>query len=266
MLLYEGLAIPGTERVREHIVHTPGDRNTKLHDGRWYGFGIHWTGGEGGADQVSKFLEDKRGLSIHIVNEPDGTIVQCADLSTYCSHIGRPGNQRFIGQETSCRGFASKADWEKASAADPTLRERSQLDWDAPRDVYTDKIDGHTVNFAAFNPAQVENTVWLATVLADYFRFPKLIPFAAISDEAAKKWTAPFPGYAELIISSGGRKYVPLFDRDTNPHGRAATWEGVLGHFHVHENKCDPGTQIMYALWCAGFNPAAKVIKGVVGD
>jgi hypothetical protein len=76
----------------------------------------------------------------------------------------------------------------------------------------------------------------------------------------ATNW--PVPNVADFLVEIGGKLYMPDFSRDPSKKGRALTWKGVLGHFHVHKNKMDPGTQIMYALWAEGWNPAKKALRG----
>ncbi len=250
------------DRVVDHIIFKPGtNRNTRSHRGvPWHGLGIHWTGGERGYEGVTGVLA-ARNLSIHFVCEPDGRLVQTADLFTRCAHIGSPGNDRFLGVETSCRGFATPEDWVKAKQLDPTLREREDIDWETPRDTYRDKIGDNFANFAGFNKEQLISLIWLSETLAGVCDFPRQIPARVITSAEVDATNWPFPNVADFLVEHDGKTWMPDFSRDTSKHpvkSRAGKWRGVLGHFHVHENKMDPGTQIMYALWSEGWNPAAK--------
>lgn len=244
------------DRVVDQIVFEAGtNKNTRRQTLPWHGLGIHWTGGERGVEGVSSVLL-KRELSIHFICEPSGRLVQTADLATRCAHIGSPGNDRFLGVETSCRGFATKEDWAAAALVDPTLREREDIDWETPRDTYRDKIGGHSANFAGFNKDQLISLVWLSETLAGVCNFPRQIPARVISSVELEATNWPFPNVQDFVVEHEGHLYMPDFSRD--PTKRAATYRGVLGHFHVHANKMDPGTQIMYALWAEGWNPAAR--------
>jgi hypothetical protein len=261
-MIMNGKPIEDTGQVVENIIFKPGtNKNTRkqLHD--WMGLGIHWTGGERGAEAVGKVLADRE-LSIHFICEPSGQLVQTADLSTRCAHIGSPGNDRFLGVETSCRGFATKEDWEAATKIDPSLRAREDIDWETPRDTYVDKIDGNSARFAGFNKAQLISLIWLAETLAGVCHFPRAIPYREISRAEVDATNWPVPNVADFLVEIGGKLYMPDFSRDPSKKGRALTWKGVLGHFHVHKNKMDPGTQIMYALWAEGWNPAKKALRG----
>jgi hypothetical protein len=268
MLLIGGkpAQIPDANRVEDNIIFKPGfNKNTKAHEGTWHGHGIHWTGGEGSVDRLIRVLTERE-LGIHFACAADGRLVQLADLTTYCAHIGSPGNARFIGTETTCRGFATKEDWEEAARRDPDLRVREDIDWDAPRDAYVDTIAGNRARFAAFNPEQVRSLVWLSETLSGLFNFPRVIPARRITMEEMSKINWPFPNPERMLVSHGGATWMPLFDRDKRKiaTSRAGTFRGTLGHFHVHEDKMDPGTQVFYALWAEGWNPAGKRLPGII--
>jgi hypothetical protein len=253
-------AIPDADKVHDAIAFKPGtNKNTRKQTEPWHGLGIHWTGGERGADAIRDVLLDRK-LSIHFCCEPSGRLVQLADLTTRCAHIGSPGNGRFIGVETSCRGFASKEDWEAAAKIDPTLRVRDDLDWATPRDTYADMIDGYRARFAGFNLEQVRSLIWLAETTAGIFQFPRQVPARKMTLDQIKRIDWPVPNPEAFVVEFNGALWMPAFDRDPGegPTSRAATWRGALGHFHVHPNKMDPGTQVMYALWSEGWNPANK--------
>jgi len=263
MLIINGKpsTVPDADKVHDNIIFKPGtNKNTRKQDGRWRGLGIHWTGGERGADAVAGVLLNRE-LSVHFVCEPSGRLVQLADLTTRCAHISG-GNGRFLGVETSCRGFATKEDWEAAAKIDPTLRVRDDLDWATPRDTYTDTIGGGRGRFAGFNLEQVRSLIWLSETMAGIFQFPRRIPARKMTLAELHKIDWPMPNPEDFLVEHDGFTWMPAFDRDiaTTPKGLLRSWEGVLGHFHVHDTKLDPGTQIMYALWAEGFNPAGKLL------
>ena len=107
-------------------------------------------------------------------------------------------------------------------------------------------------------PAQIDSVLWLCETLAGLLLFPRRVPFEIVDTipavERMRRVAVETPmGYA-----------VPLFDRDTRGRwsprgkGRALTFEGVLGHFHLHKEKFDPGTQVFLALWCEGWAPTGR--------
>lgn len=265
-MLYNGKLIkyPGADRVIIDIKYKPGMRNCYAHPKPWDGFGIHWTGGEGGPDALVRVLKANGDLSVHLNGATDGRLIQFADLNTQCAHIGG-GNSRFVGIENTCRGFASKADFELAKKLDPTLRERDELDWSVPRDVYTDTIAGHTISMASFSPKQIENNVWAANALAATFNFPRQIPFReAVKEELDDPTPLGPKTMGDIAVLFNTKLYIPDFktrDIRQTSKGLMKTWRGALGHFHIHKNKNDPGTQVLYALWADGWNPAQKTMN-----
>jgi hypothetical protein len=262
MLIQDGKPIPGTERVREAIAFRPGDPNTRKQRGGWAGIALHWTGGEN-AWTVTREVLRSRKLSVQFVVDRT-EIVQLADLSTRCAHIGSPGNDRFVGVEVRCRGYATKEDLAAAKAADPTLRDRDELDWSEPRDTYTDTIGGKRVSMASFDPKQVENLLWLCETVAGLYGFPRLIPYRqvpAITEDLRREMPVDPEAF---VVRHEGRLLLPSFARDPRkgPSGIAATWRGAIGHLHTHEVKHDPGSQVFYALWAEGWNPSGKKLPG----
>jgi len=260
-LLLNGQRIPGTERVRENIIFKPGMPNTRKNM-KPQGFGLHWTGAENPSTRVISTLKSRK-LSVHLIGEKTGDLVQTADLSTICAHIGT-GNPRFIGIEMVCRGFATKEDLAIAKAADPTLRDRDELDWAEARDTYRDTIGGREIGMASFDPRMIENVLWLSETLAGVFAFPRVIPWRKVIPTDKFLATLPLPNPESFLVSHEGSTWLPAFDRDFAPKGRAATYRGVLGHCHLHDEKYDPGTQPFYALWAEGWNPAAKKLPGAM--
>lgn len=253
-LIYKGAEVAGTESTRllADLSFAPGDPNTSAQLSSWHGVAIHWTGGERGYEGVRDTLRRAR-CSIHFVVEKSGRIVQLADLDTICAHIGKPGNRRFLGIEVVCRGFATPADMRGSD-----LRDRDELDWSESRDVYRDYVGRHRTGFAAFSPEQVRSVLILCETLAGVFGFPRLIP-AAPAPKILR--TSPLD-WSLLVVQHEGKRWVPSMER--GGARLAAKHHGALGHFHTHDDKYDPGPQIMYALWCEGWNPAAKKLPGLV--
>lgn len=259
-LILDGQRIPSTERVREHVVFEPGDPNTRRFARRARAFGLHWTGAENRVERVIATLRSRR-LSVHFGLERDGELLQLADLSTRCAHIGSPGNDGIVGLEAVSRGYAAKADLAAALADDPTLRDRSELDWSEPRDTYRDTIGGREVGMVAFDPRAIESMLWLAETLAGVLDFPRQIPACRVVPTDKLLASIPVSDPERLLIEYDGSLWLPSFERDL---GLAATHRGALGHCHVHPTKNDPGTQPFYALWVEGWNPAQRKIPGVI--
>lgn len=261
MLIHNGKPVPGTERVKEDIRFKPGMPNTRLQTKAWRGLGLHWTGGEGDYERVVGVLKERR-LSVQLIGEGDGDVIQTADLNTVCAHIGSPGNDGFVGWEMASRGFSSKEELEKAKLTDPTLRDRELIDWEEPRDTYRDAIGGRTVGMAAFHPQMIENMVWLAEVLADYLSFPRLIPYRSVSEDPTVRDAVlaalPLKHPERFLVKHNGRSWLPGFIRMPGKGSTdfAGTFRGCIGHCHVHAEKYDPGTQPFYRLWAEGWNPA----------
>jgi hypothetical protein len=264
MLIHNGApaAVPDADKVRNNIVFRPGMPNTSVQKAAWQGMGLHWTGAENPARVVTDTLIARR-LSVQFIVEKDGQIVQTADLNTMCAHIGSPGNQRYIGVEVVCRGYADKTEWQKAKLRDPSLRDRTQLDWKTPRDMYEDVIGGQRVRLAGFNREQLQSVVWLSETCAGMFGFPRQIPAYIVDPARLGQMDLPVPNPEAFLVEYAGKKWLPYLGRDARRNGLAATHRGALGHFHVHEVKHDPGSQMMYALWAEGWNPAQLPLPGV---
>ena len=255
---YQGemLHVPDN-RVLIDIQFEPGsNKNTKLMKKPPRGMVIHWTGAENSSERVVSTLK-KRNLSIHFTLDKDGTIVQRADLMTRCAHAGVAND--FLGLEIVSRGFARREDVRGSD-----LRDRTNLDWNEPRDVYRDDIAGKRVNMASFYPAQIESLLWLCDALSMQAQLdiPRRIPEVAV-----KKPTELYaiclstsqqlpPNLHELYSRKKAMYIEPAFNRVyrrwRNP--RVRDFAGFMGHFHVHKTKCDPGTQPFMALWANGFN------------
>lgn len=249
-------SIPDADLVHEmrdergRLWFHPGvNRNTRQRQQAVRCLVLHWVGSENPAASTARYLRDQaldgRGLSCDFIVDKGSLIHQTADpLVTQCAHAGSVINPRSAGIEITSRGFATRAD-----VRGEDLRERTELDWSEPRDVYTDTIGVRRTRMVAFTPEQVQSVTWLVETLCGLLDIPRIIP-----------WRYTVPGEEELphAVPYRDRHAVPLFDRDPGRHRRSrrATFEGVLGHFHVHKSKWDPGTQLFYRLWAEGFNPA----------
>jgi hypothetical protein len=227
-MLPESLVAPGSDRVmpmrdaQGRWRFYPGcNRNTRVH-AQVERIVLHWTGGVGGAERVARTLE-RAALSIHYVVEPDGRIVQLAAHGTRCAHAGR-ANDGSIGIEVVSRGLATRADDEY--------------------DVW--RMDGRGVRVLRWPDEQRHATVWLAEALCGELGIPRRLP------------AEPSERVGALTVWTGDGAWQPCHERDVVRWSRFA---GVIGHYHVHASKLDPGAPIMDALWREGLNPANAPIR-----
>lgn len=180
-------------------------------------------------------------------------IYQLADpVNTRCAHAGIANLQALAISYVS-RGFASKDDVRGSDLVD-----RTELDWAEPRDTYRAAIAGERTHLVSLHPDALHDLLWLVETLCGVLNIPRRIPWQRFEhlDEAEEARARDFIR-AQALEHDGGW-WLPLFDRDTARWGRAAEFEGVMGHFHTHDDKWDPGTQPFEALWREGFNPRGR--------
>lgn len=238
---------------------------------------IHWVGSENfpvrSADPTGKakwsvldtllernlgydFIIDSalsRSLYRNADDVPRRGIYQLADpVNTRTPHAGI-ANDQSLAIALISRGFASKEDVRGSG-----LLDRTELDWAEARDVFTARIFNtrhrtESSHLVSLHPDALHDLVWLVETLCGLLNIPRVIPWQSTSQavEELRK--------TELIratpVEHNGSLWLPLYDRDTSPWGRARNFEGVLGHFHTHADKWDPGPQPFEALWAEGFNP-----------
>ncbi len=113
---------------------------------------VHYTGGEGSAQQVYNVLKS-RGLSVHYHIDQKGRVTQYAPYDVVCLHAG-PANHWSVGIEVSCVGHGVQ---------NPR--------W--PRTRYPDEIHGKKVRQARFYPEQQAALNELVTYLCDELELPR---------------------------------------------------------------------------------------------
>jgi hypothetical protein len=227
---------------------------------------IHWVGSENfpvrSADPTGKakwsvldtLLERKLGYDFVIdsaLHPGRRGIYQLADpINTRTPHAGIANDQSLAIAFIS-RGFAAKDDVRGSD-----LLDRTELDWNEPRDVFTARVgSAPTTHLVSLHPDALHDLVWLAETLCGLLSIPRVIPWQSTAPEYVEELRATEQIRA-VPVEHNGSLWLPLYDRDTAPWGRARNFEGVLGHFHVHPDKWDPGPQPFEALWAEGFNPA----------
>jgi len=117
---------------------------------------VHWTGGEGGGQQVFQTLR-QRNLSVHFLIDQEGTIFQYAPLGARCSHAGI-ANGWSIGIE-----IANRANEQEAHKL-----------WH--RDLVETKIHGRKVTYTNFLSAQYLSCYWLVRKVCMHYGLPMEAP------------------------------------------------------------------------------------------
>lgn len=175
---------------------------------------IHWTGGVRDHRGVYETLRARKrpstpdGLSIHFVVDPDGGVVQLAPLSLVCLHAGE-ANDWSVGVEVVCPGLAGSSQ---------AFLERQR---GVQREVYEDRVRGRrSVRMAAFTEAQSDAVTELCEHLCAKLGIARAVPTEADGSLVRRQMTA-----VEL-----------------------AAFSGVLGHYHCHPSKLDPGTRPLERL------------------
>jgi N-acetyl-anhydromuramyl-L-alanine amidase AmpD len=154
------------------------------------------------ADMCFAVLQNERGLSCHFLIDNDGTIYQTIDLSLMAYHAAE-WNVSSIGVEFCNRGDAKKEpNYYSSGRAGPK------------RDVKPCKINGHTILAFDYTPAQYEAFIKLARALQ------RLLP----------NLPAEFPQSGAGVQSW-----------DTMPRSASFGFSGYIGHYHLTNQKWDPG-------------------------
>jgi N-acetyl-anhydromuramyl-L-alanine amidase AmpD len=185
----------------------------------------------GTSAQCFYILHDRRGLSVHFMLDVDGTIYQTLDLKEKAWHATK-SNDRSIGIEIANIGSypvdgrnQTLAQWYKRDESGQTflifpesIRGRQALEnlGLKPRrnEPVIGKIRDREYQQYDYTPQQYESLIKLSAALCDIF--PKLKP------------DVPRLADGTLIEKT-------LTDEQW------ASFSGILGHYHVQENKTDPG-------------------------
>lgn len=197
---------------------------------------IHFTAAENGMPGFfrnigSRKTRDGRGLSVHLFTDYAGVTWQLAAFNEICRHAGvanSRGGIPSIGWEIQSRGVDRGGIYDgKGPAASTMRRWRKKY----PRGVYLDTVQGKEKHFATYTADQLDAVSAIASVLCDELRIPARIP----------AWAAP---------KGGGSGYV---FRKRLPTHYFRQFQGVIGHYHCHKTKVDPGTQVLEELVNDGF-------------
>jgi N-acetylmuramoyl-L-alanine amidase len=154
------------------------------------------------ADMCFAVLQNERGLSCHFLVDNDGTIYQTIDLSLMAYHAAE-WNVASIGVELCNRGDAKK---------EPTYYQSGRHG--PKRDVKPCRINGHTILAYDYTPAQYDAFSRLCRALQ------RLLP----------NLPAEFPQSTPGVQSW-----------DTLPSSASFSFSGYLAHYHLTNQKWDPG-------------------------
>lgn len=178
------------------------------------GIVLHTTGGIRPPRGVYETLRSRRGprtpdgLSVHYIVGTDGEVLQTAPHSLVCLHAGKV-NGWTVGIEVVSPLLART----KAASLE---RQRG-----IRRRVYRDRVRGRReLDLLALTDAQMDATLLLVETLCDQLRVPRRVPTDGDGSLMRREMTD-----AEL-----------------------AEFRGVLGHFHCHPSKLDPGTDVLDML------------------
>ncbi|HSI33662.1 MAG: N-acetylmuramoyl-L-alanine amidase [Phycisphaerae bacterium] len=203
----------------------------------------------GTSRQCFKVLHDLRGLSVHFMLDLDGTIYQTLDLKERAWHA-TTSNTRSIGIEIAHMGayltpsknaldewYAKPVDgaWPTiripARFGDGGLRNTSIPLRPARPELVAGQIHGRTYFQYDFTPQQYESLTKLTATLCAVF--PNL------------KCDYPRDAAGNLLTTR-------------LPDDQLAAYQGVLGHFHVQQDKQDPGPAMQWDKLITGARAILK--------
>ena len=197
-------------------------------------------------------LHDRRGLSVHFMLDVDGTIYQTLDLKERAWQATK-SNDRSIGIEIANIGAypvegrnKTLQQWYKQDKDGltylifpETVRGRSAFESKILRprrnDPIIGAIRGTQYRQYDFTPQQYESLIKLSAALCDIF--PGIRADAPRTPEGT------------------------IIDRTLTTE-QWASFRGILGHYHVQENKIDPGPAMDWEFLLAGVKKQLQTIRG----
>ena len=195
-----------------------------------------------------RVLHDMRGLSVHFLLDIDGTIYQTLDLKERAFHA-TSSNDRSVGIEIANMGAYA----EKERSTLPSWYEMDDATGKVRITVPQDKGDGgvRTKNFVGYPARQKliagmiqgrEVKQWDLTEQ----QYDSLTKLTATLNKALPKITLDYPRDAQGTLLT---HYLP------EPELRGFT--GVIGHYHIQDDKSDPGSALD---WDRVINGARKIV------
>jgi len=193
----------------------------------------------GTSRQCFRILHDSRGLSVHFLLDVDGTIYQTLDLKERAWHA-TTSNDRSIGIEIAQIGAYPATE---GGQLPPTLRKWYAIDNDAPAgrrvqlSLPQELGDGgiRTPNFVA-RPARDEPIVGV-------IQGESLMQFDFTPEqyESLTKLTAALCTVFPNLACDYPRNEAGGLLTEKIPDDQLITYRGLLGHYHIQQNKTDPG-------------------------
>jgi N-acetylmuramoyl-L-alanine amidase len=201
-------------------------------------------------------LHDLRGLSVHFLLDLDGTIYQTLDLKERAWHA-TTSNSRSIGIEIANVGAYATADaapLKQWYQPDETSRIRVQI----PKDLGDGGLA--TTGFVArpARPTPITGMVQGKELVQYDFtpeQYAALIKLTATLCKVFPKLKCDYPRDAE------GRLIPHKLEED-----RLATYQGLLGHYHIQLNKVDPGPAFQWDLVVEGARRWMEPRPGVTAE
>jgi N-acetyl-anhydromuramyl-L-alanine amidase AmpD len=174
------------------------------------GIVLHWTGGTRGPAGVYETLRARKGP-----RSPDGLSVHYV--------IGADGEVvQMAPHSLVCLHAAGVNEWtvgiEMVNPAYPKTRVAAKDK--AQRAVYVDRVRSRRVAMLDFTQAQTDAALLHAEWLCDVLKLPRRVPTDADGSLLRRQMT----------------------------EGELAGFRGVMGHYHCHPTKNDPGTRLLDLL------------------
>jgi N-acetylmuramoyl-L-alanine amidase len=203
-------------------------------------FVLHYDGA--GLSKICFEVLQQRGLSVHFLLDLDGTVYQTLDLEERALHA-TTSNERSIGIEMANVGAYPRGEtrllteWYHrdaqgqtqlrvpAKTGDPGIHKKNFTGRPARPAAVRGVVQGKELIQYDFTPEQYEALTRLTVALCRLF--PRI------------RCDYPHDLAGQLIT----RKL---------PDKELAHYEGILGHFHIQENKTDPGPAFQWDTFIAG--------------
>lgn len=183
----------------------------------------------GSSERCFRALHDVRGLSVHFMLDLDGTIWQTLDVRE-CAFHAAEANERSVGVEIANVG----------AYATPKLLEP----W------YRKDASGRVVNLFPESARMGEQRItsyvaapWRNDLAAGFVQGRKFVQYDYTEAQyvALAKLAAGLARALPRIKLEAPRDAKGKVETRQLPEKRRAAFEGVLGHFHVSDQKFDPG-------------------------
>ncbi len=208
----------------------------------------------GTSRECFKILQDKRDLSVHFMLDLDGTIYQTLDLKERAWHA-TTSNGRSVGVEIANMGaypvngtntMKTLNQWYKKEADGQTVLTIPPEYGDGG--IYTKGFIGHPAR-----PNPIIGTIQHKELIQyDYTpqQYQALIKLTATLCKVLPKIKCDYPKDASGKLIT-----------HTLPDAELEAYEGVLGHYHIQDNKVDPGPALQ---WDYVIDNARKLLHGGV--